>query len=388
MAEFKMPSLGADMDEGKLVEWRVGPGDSFKKGDLIAVVETSKAAVEVEIWEDGEIEELLVEPGTTVAVGAPLARYRPAGGEASPAAAPAPAAEAPPAPAPAAAAPAAPAPAPASGERLRASPRARRRARELGVELSALGITERPISVEDVEAFATGAPGAGEGGSPDAMRAAIARAMARSKREIPHYYLHERIDLEPALSWLEAQNESRPIQERILPAALLLLAVARATAKAPSMNGFYEAGAFRPAEGVHLGVAISLPGGGLIAPAIRDADQLALGELQAALVGLVERARSGGLRGAELSSASLTVTNLGDRGCERVFGVIQPPQVALVGLGRIHEAPCVHEGQVVARRVVDASLSADHRVSDGVDGAAFLRRIARLLAKPEQKLAR
>ncbi|HBP19214.1 MAG TPA: dehydrogenase, partial [Planctomycetes bacterium] len=228
----------------------------------------------------------------------------------------------------------------------------------------------------------------GEGGSPDAMRAAIARAMARSKREIPHYYLHERIDLEPALSWLEAQNESRPIQERILPAALLLLAVARATAKAPSMNGFYEAGAFRPAEGVHLGVAISLPGGGLIAPAIRDADQLALGELQAALVGLVERARSGGLRGAELSSASLTVTNLGDRGCERVFGVIQPPQVALVGLGRIHEAPCVHEGQVVARRVVDASLSADHRVSDGVDGAAFLRRIARLLAKPEQKLAR
>jgi pyruvate dehydrogenase E2 component (dihydrolipoamide acetyltransferase) len=215
------------------------------------------------------------------------------------------------------------------------------------------------------------------------MRRAIAALMARSKREIPHYYLATHIDLRRALEWLERENTTRPVAERLLPAALLLKAVALAVHQVPEMNGLMKADQFTPSRAVHLGVAISLRQGGLIAPAIHDADRLTLGELMRTLRDLVSRARAGTLRGSEMADPTITVTNLGDQGVESVFGVIYPPQVALVGFGRIAERPWAAGGMVGARPTVTATLAADHRVSDGHRGGLFLAAIDRLLQQPE-----
>ena len=400
-----MPSLGADMEHGTLVEWRVRPGDQVQRGDIVAVIDTDKAAIEVETFVAGIVEELLVVPGAEVPVGTPLARIRTEGEPATPTAAPTPPeAPAPPArPAPAAA-PSAPAPtAPAAPPTLRASPYARQLARELGVDLAAVSGSGPRGAIQEADirrAAAAIAPRpAPAGGQPPptpavevaatadarrvSMRRAIAAALARSNREIPHYYLAEPIDLEPALTWLEAANAARPVRERVLPAALLLRAVALAAREVPELNGFWRDDAFVAGPGVHVGVAIALPGG-LIAPAIHDADASSLVELMRALADLVERARTNRLRGSELTDATITVTNLGDQGVESVFGVIQPPQVALVGFGRIRDQPWVHDGRVVARRQVTATLSADHRATDGHTGARFLAAIARLLQQPER----
>jgi pyruvate dehydrogenase E2 component (dihydrolipoamide acetyltransferase) len=215
------------------------------------------------------------------------------------------------------------------------------------------------------------------------MRAAIGAAMARSKREIPHYYLAADVPMARAAAWLAARNASRPVTERVLMAAPMLKAVARALARYPEFNGWFRDGAFVPGPGVHLGVAISLRQGGLVAPAIRDVDRLPIDELMRRLADLVARARALSLRSSEMSDATITVTNLGDTGVEAVHGVIYPPQVALVGFGRVSERPVVDGGRVVAAPVVTASLAADHRASDGHRGALFLAEVARRLQEPE-----
>jgi pyruvate dehydrogenase E2 component (dihydrolipoamide acetyltransferase) len=406
MADFTMPALGADMEAGRLLEWRVKPGDAVKRGDIVAVVDTDKAEIEVEIFEDGVVEELLVEEGTKVPVGTPLAKVR--GGDGG-----GPQAEASP-PAPehvAAAAPVAPPPEPTPGSppapsehHTRVSPLARRTAERLGVDLAAVhgsgpggAITqadvEQAAGVVAEPADAVAEPGPPEPPPPpepapasrqDAMREAIGAMMARSKREIPHYYLERKIEISSALAWLEQRNAELPVPERLLPAALLLKAVAVAAAETPAMNGFWVDGGFRPAEEVHLGVAISLHGGGLIAPALRDADRKSPGELMAALLDLVNRARGGRLRSSEMSDATITVTNLGERGADLVHGVIYPPQVALVGFGAIRERPWVADGMVGPRPVVEATLAADHRASDGIEGSRFLALIDRKLQSPEE----
>src|SRR5581483_6775948 len=212
-----------------------------------------------------------------------------------------------------------------------------------------------------------------------AMRQAIAAAMARSKREIPHYYLGESIDMGRALSFLAAENLRRPITERLLPVVLLLKATALALRKVPEMNGFFTEGAFHPSQAVHVGVAISLRQGGLIAPTIHDADQKPLGDLMRDLGDLLIRARAGRLRSSELSDSTITVTSLGDQGAEQVFGVIYPPQVALVGFGKVVERPWCVGGQVAPRPIVAATLAADHRVSDGHRGGVFLGHLSQLL---------
>jgi pyruvate dehydrogenase E2 component (dihydrolipoamide acetyltransferase) len=215
------------------------------------------------------------------------------------------------------------------------------------------------------------------------MRQAIGAAMARSKREIPHYYLGTEIELGETLAWLARENERRPVAERILPAAVLLWAVARAAREVPEVNGFFVEGAFRPAGAVHLGVVISLRQGGLVAPAIHGADAKGPGEIMRDLSDLVLRARKGGLRSSELSDPTLTVTSLGDLGVGAVWGVIYPPQVALVGFGRIQERPWAAGGRVEVRPVVQATLSGDHRASDGIRGAQFLAALERFLRAPE-----
>jgi pyruvate dehydrogenase E2 component (dihydrolipoamide acetyltransferase) len=355
MSEFRMPSLGADMTSGKLVSWHVAPGDAVKRGDIVATVDTSKAEIDVEIFEDGTIGDLLVAEGERVPVGTVLATVN---GASEALAAPA-------------------------ATRPLASPLARRTAAEAGVPLGGVS-GSGPDGAILARDLATPPPPASEPERATTMREAIAAAMARSKREIPHYYLATTIDLEPALTWLTEQNAKRPVAERILPAVLMLKAVALACRELPAFNGFWTDGAFRTGDGVHLGVAISLRTGGLIAPAIHDADRLDLDGLMDALRDLVRRARTGGLRSSELTDPTITVTSLGDGGVPTVYGVIYPPQVALVGFGSIVDRPWAAGGMLGVRRTVEATLAADHRATDGISGAAYLKCIDRLLQTPEQ----
>jgi pyruvate dehydrogenase E2 component (dihydrolipoamide acetyltransferase) len=345
------------------------------------VVDTSKVAVDVEIWHDGTVFELIAQPGVTIPVGTLIATLL-APGETPEAAA----AEKRTRPAPAVvrvqAGPAAPA------ERRRVSPVARRRAAELGVDAESVAGTgpHGAVTLEDVERAAAAAqavPPATPADKHAEMRRAIAAAMSRSKREIPHYYLSERVPLQNATLWLQAENARRGLTERVLMAALFLKAVALACEKYPDMNGLYRDAKFEGGASVHVGVAISLRQGGLIAPAIHDVQKKSLTQLMQDLTDLVKRARAGSLRSSEMSDPTITVTNLGDQGVESVFGVIYPPQVALVGFGRVAEQAWVVDGGLRIIPAVTASLAADHRVSDGHRGALFLAEIHRLLQQVE-----
>lgn len=401
--------LGADMESGILAEWLVAPGQAVKRGQAVAVVETEKGAVEVEIWDEGVIEELKVAPGTEVPVGELLATLHPRGAQALAAPAPAPGiAVAPPGvqvieedallrPA------AGPAPARSAGGRAKVSPAARRLAERLGVDLSLVtasaedgvvhendvqraaqrqGGPQRPVAPEDQAREP--APAAPAADKLAAMRQAIAAAMAKSKREIPHYYLGTQINVERALAGLAQENAARSVKERVLFAAVLLKAVAKALQEIPELNGHWVDGGFKPSRAVHLGVGIALRGGGLIAPAIRDADSKSVPEMMAALGDLIQRVRAGSVRSSELTDTTVTVTNLGETGVETVYGVIYPPQVALIGFGKIVERPWAENGGLYVRRVLHATLSADHRASVGHRGAMFLASLDRLLQEPEK----
>ncbi|MGS2810505.1 2-oxo acid dehydrogenase subunit E2 [Nocardia sp. MW-W600-9] len=465
MAEFRMPSLGADMEEGTLLEWRVGPGDVVHKGDIVAEVDTTKAAIEVECFEDGTIGQLLVPEGTTVPVGTVLATIRPvadhpatelpssreqAARDTAPRAVisttPIDQARATPlvqrlaqeagidlssvhgsgpegrvlrgdiesavaaqgsAPTDTSGAPRR-AHAPEShstddgahpSTHTRASGRARDLATRRGIDLSALHGTGPggAISSRDVEEATPGGgkpviaaedatPPRSSNGPRDraAMRRAVSTAMARSKQTIPHYYLSATVDLDAATTWLHAVNEAAPVQDRMIMAAVQLRAVALAARAVPEVNGHWFDGGFRPSGSVDLGVIVSLRGGGLIAPTIVAADTIPLRELMVRLRGAVDRARSARLLSSDAAPASITVTNLGDLGVDTVFGVIPPPQVAIVGLGAVSERPCAVNGLLGVRPQVTTTLSADHRASDGAVGARFLNTLGDLLQRPEQ----
>ena len=389
MIDFRMPSLGADMEDGLLVEWMIGPGDRVERGQVVCAVETQKGAVDVEIWDAGVVEELVAEPGQRIPVGGVLARIR--GAEvASSALSPTPEPVVKPAAAPADPARTAPVAATVPpARRMRMSPAARQRAREQGIDPATLQPgPDGVIHLADVDTAQRAPRCASTPQVPSndrrvAMRAAIASAMTRANRDIPHYYLGSLTNVEAALRWLQARNETVPVADRALFAALQLRAVALALQEFPDFNGWYEDGAFRPAPGIHIGVAIALRGGGLIAPALRDAERLDLAGLMAALRDLLPRARAGQLRSSELTDTSVTVTNLGDLGVDSVLGVIYPPQVALVGFGRVVERPWAEDGKLFAARCVHVSLAADHRVTDGALGARFLARITEALQDPE-----
>jgi pyruvate dehydrogenase E2 component (dihydrolipoamide acetyltransferase) len=273
------------------------------------------------------------------------------------------------------------------------SPAARRRAAERGIDADQIHGTgiDGSVTLADVEAASPVPPQEQQrpvpskirrGFDPVQMRKGIAAAMSRSKREIPHYYLAATIDMSPAQIWLREYNAARDPGERLLPAVIYLRAAALALKQVPQLNGFWRDDAFWPSEPVHIGWAISLRGGGLIAPAIRDVDKLSIADLMRALKDVVARARSGGLRSSEMTDATFTITSLGERGVENVGGIIYPPQVAILGLGGIVERPWVVDGTVAPRPLVTASLAADHRASDGHVGSLFLQAFARLMQEP------
>jgi len=416
MAEFLMPSLGADMEAGTLVEWLVKPGDKVKRGDIIAVVETQKGAIEIETFLVGQVERILVDLNAKVPVGTPLAQIR-TEGEALPSPAAAPPVGVPPAaapiavpsvaapsvapasiiapPAPAAAPPPpvrAPLPPPVipAGVAILASPAARRLAQERGVALATAKGTgpAGAIVYADVEKLL------GESAAPPekrkigldlaAMRAVIAAAMARSKREIPHYYLAHQVDVSTCEQWLAAKNAALPPDSRILIGALALRAVALALRGYPAFNGFFRDGSFEPSKAIHVGIAIAIRGGGLASPALHDADHLSLDETMSRMRDLISRTRAGRIRSSEMSDATIVVSSLGERGVEELYGVIYPPQVAIVGFGKVVERPWVVDGAIGPRPVVTITLSGDHRVSDGHAGALFLAQIGKLLQEPDK----
>jgi len=385
MIVFKLPSLGADMDEGTLLQWKVEPGEHIERGEVIAVVDTAKAAVDVECWHSGEVLELLVEPGSKIPVGTAMAMLLEPGETREAAMAqraetiPEVASQAPIAPEMRAAPPAQ-----SGGEaaRLRISPAARKRAAELGIDPASLTGSgpQGSITLRDIDAAAARTLTVDR---HTAMRQAIAAAMSRSKREIPHYYLSETMAFGSAAKWLQDYNAERPPEQRLLASVVLLKAVALALRDYPQLNGYWRDNAFQPAEGIHLGVVITLRRGGLVAPALRDVADRSLPDLMQALSDLVQRARAGSLRSSEMSDATLTVTQLGEQSVDSVFGVIYPPQVALVGVGRIAERPWVQAGALCVMPTVTLSLAADHRVSDGHYGARFLAEVHRLLQSPD-----
>jgi pyruvate dehydrogenase E2 component (dihydrolipoamide acetyltransferase) len=298
--------------------------------------------------------------------------------------------------------------------RVYATPLARRRAAELHVNLDEVIPAEgHRIVVEDViRAAATRDEGrrtlssspaspspaspspfsslpsaSSEGTGEDArraMRRAIAATMAKSKREIPHYYLWTTVDAEPSLSWLDATNARRGVDERLLLAPLLVRAVAEAAATFSDMNGHWRDETFIALDDVHVGFATTLRGGGLVAPAIERADALSLDELMRAIESVVRRARSGRLTARELTSGTITVTSIGDVGIDGMLPVIVSPQVAIVGFGSVQSRAHVVNERVVVGRAFTVSLAADHRVSDGHGGARFLQAIEHRLLHPEE----
>ena len=454
MNEFKMPSLGADMASGTLYEWRIKPGDRVKRGDIVAEVETAKGVIEVEVFVDGVISQILVEEGTEVPVGTVLALIQEEGEI--------PVRDAPPKSA-VIAAETEPHPLDhrplvarlqkrrgtnghrrPTGDRLRVSPLARKLANELGVDLAQVEGTgpreaitagdveqaaarlkrERPrvtpvarrvaaehdvdlarvsgtgphggITRQDVERAARieSQPAAGADekaksekariGSPEMMRQAIALAMTRANREIPHYYLETRINMQKSLDWLAEENQKRSIKDRLLPAVLFIKAVAAALEETPALNGYWHNDRPELADRIHIGFAIARRQGGLVTPAIHDANRLTVDGIMAKLRDLIVRTRAGRLRGSELTDATITLTSLGDLGVDKVFGVIYPPQIALVGLGKISERPWAERGLLGVRPVMTATLAGDHRASDGLIGARFLEALNRIFQEVEQ----
>jgi len=392
MSEFKMPSLGADMESAVLMQWLVKEGDPVTKGQVIAEVETSKGVIEIEIFEDGIVDKLLIQTETECSVGTPLALIR----HDDEVKEEVPQKEAkteklsevkeePLAPLPSIQSDKIEPKVKMSEERIKISPAARKKAHELNLDLNSLEPKEgeviqlKDLGKEVKRDTKTLTP-------DDGMRQAIAKAMSRSNAEIPHYYLSLSINMTPALTWLTQLNATRSIKERILPAALLIRAVVLTLKEVPELNGFWQKNAHQISKSINPGIAIALRKGGLVTPAILDAQEMNLDTTMQSLDDLITRTRANKLRGSEITQQSITITNLGDLGVQSVYGVIYPPQIAIVGLGRIIDSPWAEGDTLSVRKVMQATLAGDHRATDGRTGALFLDKLNQLLQNPEALL--
>lgn len=413
LEDITMPSLGADMTEGTLTEWLVKEGDQVNSGDIIAVLETQKGAIDMEVYSSGTIAEILIEPVIEVPVGTVLARIAIAEPSqkisvSTPILAPIPTVI----------------PDEITSEPsteteisttvseqvkvtdtkvtdIKASPIVRRLAKEQQLNLTSIKGSgpQGAILLNDLASFLKTETKAKPetkseqhkhtDKSVQNMRNAISVAMAKSKQEIPHFYLSLELDITNVQKWLQQKNQTTQPEEYVLLLALLLKALAYALVKYPKLNGFYRNGSsqqhyFEQASAIHIGNVISLRQGGLVVPAIHDVDKLSVSELMHGLRDITERSRNGHLRSSELMDATITVTNMGERGADSVFGIIYPPQVAILGFGKARETAKIVNGNVVVASVLTVSLSADHRVIDGMLAAKFLNYLSKQLQKPER----
>jgi len=383
MIEFTMPSLGADMEDGTLVEWRVKYGDFVKRGDIIADVDTQKGLIEIEVFEEGTIAELIVKEGEKVPVGTLMANIIPVGEKVSVKKKSRIKKE------------------PIKqivnkgsikiDDQLKISPLAKKIAKEKGIDLSTIkgsgpegSIVKKDIDlavVMKVESHVEVTGGKKEI-AVKGLRAAIATAMSKSNREIPHFYLETRIDMSKALDWLRESNRQRELKDRLLSVVLLIKATAKAIKEVPSVNAFWENG-LQLKDSINIGFAVSLRQGGVVIPAIPEADNKSLNQLMDLLNDLIPRARALQLRSSELSESTITVSNIGEGSTDKVFGVIYPPQVAILGFGNIVEEAWAEDGELSTRPIVHVTLAADHRAIDGYLGSRFLMALKKNLQKPE-----
>jgi pyruvate dehydrogenase E2 component (dihydrolipoamide acetyltransferase) len=392
MIEFLMPSLGADMEDGTLIEWRKKPGDTVKRGDIIAEVDTQKGLIEIEVFEEGTLAELLIKEGTKVPVGRVMALINPSEialetkkEEPTPLQ------------------PIEEKKVPEITQELsedthqKATPLARRIAAENSIDLFLIKGTgeDGAITKEDVEnaitqqsepqkSTAEEIPVEKEKSSTavETIRAAVAAAMSKSNREIPHYYLEKKIDMTLATAWLLEANRQRLVKDRLLPAVLLIKAVAKSLQDFPDLNAVWENG-LQQKKDINIGFVVSLRNGGIIVPALHQANVKTVDELMSALNDIIPRARALKLRSSELSDSTITITNIGQDGVETVYGVIYPPQVAIIGFGSVSEEPFAANGMLGIRYVLHVTLAGDHRATDGLTGSRFLIALDKNLQNPE-----
>ncbi|MGO4816879.1 dihydrolipoamide acetyltransferase family protein [Flavobacterium sp. W22_SRS_FP1] len=390
MIEFTMPTLGADMEDGTLVEWKKKPGDLLKRGDIIAEVETQKGLIEIEVFEEGIVEQLLIKEGTKVPVGTVMALIEATANNLEEKSAEI---------EPITLQPTEEKQSKKSQDetRIKISPLARKIAIGNHVEFSLLEGTgpQGAITKEDVEKAITAqgetvieesagiAVEKGKRSSTEGtIRSAVAAAMSKSNKEIPHYYLEKKIDLTKALAWLKQANEKRSVKERILPVVLLLKATATSLKEFPDLNAIWDNG-LQQKKDINIGFVVSMRTGGIIVPAIHQVDLKNIDEIMKALNDIIPRARALKLRSSELSESSITVTSIGEGGADAVFGIIYPPQVAIIGFGTISEQAFAENGLLGIRSVVQVTLAGDHRATDGLTGSKFLASLNKHLQNPD-----
>jgi pyruvate dehydrogenase E2 component (dihydrolipoamide acetyltransferase) len=432
-----MPALSPTMTEGRLAKWLKKEGDEVKAGDIIAEIETDKATMEVEAVDEGKLQKILVPEGTDgVAVNAPIAVLLGEGEDPSavpppapilkaPPAAPAPVAAAAPQSAPAAAprpvAPPAPAavPAPtAKGERVFASPLARRIAADAGVDLKSISGSgpHGRIVKADVEAAKSrapaGKPGAAPAGAPKpgaiapaaaqsaaavagatahhlvphtSMRRAIARRLTESKQQVPHFYLT--IDCEiDALLKLRADLNARSPEKgegvyKLSVNDFVIRASAAALRKVPAANAAWSEDGVVMFDAVDISVAVAIPGG-LITPIIRNADIKGLAAISGEMKSLAAKAKEGKLKLEEFQGGTFSISNLGMFGIKDFAAVINPPQGCILAVGAGEQRPVVKAGALAIATVMSVTLSVDHRVVDGAVGAEYLAAFKKLIGDP------
>lgn len=393
MIEFAMPSLGADMADGTLVEWLKKPGDQVKRGDIMATVETQKGLIDIEVFDEGTIEKLLIQENTKVPVGTLMALINPVKKIESEPAIPEIVKEV-------AIQPTEETVIPAfvpESIAIKISPLAKKIATENNLDLSQIkgsgengAITRKDVEeaieqrkpIPEKEISELAAEPNKEQNSSNSVRAAVAAAMSRSNREIPHYYLEKKIDLKKALAWMHEKNKELPIQKRILPAALLIKAVACSLKEVPELNAVWETDLQLKPE-INIGFVVSLRNGGIIVPAIHAADLKSVDELMESLNDIIPRARALRLRSSELSDSTITITSIGEGGADLVYGLIYPPQVAIIGFGSISEQAFAENGLLGVRPIIQVSLAGDHRATDGLIGSRFLVSLNNVLQNPE-----
>ena len=422
--EVTMPQMGADMVEGTLVRWLKQVGEEVKRGDVLAEIETDKATVELEAFESGVLRRQVVGEGETVPVGELIALL----GDASeaipderprmqPAATPVRRKVDDKAPAPtrehelldAEIAPGTHQPPPPTEDgRLRVSPVARRIASDAGIDVQTIRGTgpDGRILRRDVEGAlragaapaarpseaAAGAPAKAAPAPPatppatgtqplSRMRQAIARRMSQSKQSAPHYYLTLDVDMTAALAFREEFNGAAGDAHRASVNDLVIKACALALGRHPKFNAQYAEDGLHYSDRVNVDIGIAMDEG-LIAPAVLDCQAKSLGQIAAEAKDLIDRAKNGHLTAEEYSAGTFTITNLGAYGVETLIGIINPPQAAILGVGSVMPQAVVRDGAVVVRQVMKVALSADHRVSDGAEGAPFIKEIQGFLERP------
>lgn len=323
MTDVTMPRLGADMEDAILVEWTKHVGDHVERGDIIAEVETQKGNIEIEVYQTGTISEICVEAGQRVPVGTVLAR------------------------------------------------------------IDAVATkTDDVVQPAATMALADVAPHRIETATTASIRQAVAAAVTTSNREIPHYYLATTVDMQASMTWLHMHNTAVPIDMRLLPTVLYIKAIARALRDVPDLNATWDKG-LRQLERINVGVVVSLRQVGIIVPTIKDADTKPLDTIMADLNDIIPRARDLRLRSSDIGNATVTLTSLGEGGVDQVYGVIYPPQVAVIGIGGVQRKPLAVNGKVEIRPVVTITMAGDHRATDGLTGSTFLSKVCTYLQQPE-----